>query len=72
MNVKLLLDENISPKVGEMLRAQDGLDAVHVRERGLLQAPDHDVLDRAYAEDRVLVTKNVADFVKLARARPAP
>ena len=69
MNVKLLLDENISPKVGEMLRAQDGLDAVHVRERGLLQAPDHDVLDRAYAENRVLVTKNVEDFVKLARAR---
>ncbi len=69
MNVKLLLDENISPKVGEMLRDQDGLDAVHVRERGLLQAPDHDVLDRAYAEDRVLVTKNVQDFVKLARAR---
>ena len=69
MNVKLLLDENISPKVGEMLRAQDGLDAVHVRERGLLQAPDHAVLDRADAEDRVLVTKNVEDFVKLARAR---
>ena len=68
MDVKLLLDENISPKVGEMLRAQDGVDAVHVRERGLLQAPDRDVLERAYAEDRVLVTKNVEDFVKLARA----
>ena len=69
MNVKLLLDENISPKVGEILRDQNGLDAVHVRERGLLQAPDHDVLDRAYAEDRILVTKNVEDFVKLAGAR---
>ncbi len=69
MDVKLLLDENISPKVGEMLRDQDGLDAVHVRERGLLQAPDQDVLERAFAEDRVLVTKNVEDFVKLARAR---
>ncbi len=69
MDVKLLLDENISPKIGEMLRDQDGLDAVHVRERGLLQAPDHEVLERAYAEDRVLVTKNVEDFVKLARAR---
>ena len=69
MDVKLLLDENISPKVGEMLRAQDGIDAVHVRERGLLQAPDQDVLERAYAEDRLLVTKNVEDFVKLARAR---
>jgi predicted nuclease of predicted toxin-antitoxin system len=27
------------------------------------------VLERAYAEDRVLVTKDVEDFVKLARAR---
>jgi predicted nuclease of predicted toxin-antitoxin system len=69
VNVKLLLDENVSPKVGEILRDQDGLDAVHVRDRGLLQAPDGVVLERAYAEDRVLVTKNVEDFVKLARAR---
>lgn len=69
MNVKLLLDENVSPRVGEILRDQDGLDAVHVRDRGLLQAPDGVVLERSYAEDRVLVTKNVEDFVKLARAR---
>jgi Domain of unknown function (DUF5615) len=59
VDVKLLLDENISPKVGEMLRDQDGLDSVHVRERGLLQAADRDVLERAYVGDRVLVTKNV-------------
>jgi predicted nuclease of predicted toxin-antitoxin system len=69
VNVKLLLDENISPKVAGILREQDGLDAVHVRERGLLQAADQVVLDCAYAEDRVLVTKNVHDFVRLARAR---
>jgi predicted nuclease of predicted toxin-antitoxin system len=69
VNVKLLLDENVSPRVGEILRDQDGLDAVHVRDRGLLQAPDAVVLERSYAEDRVLVTKNVEDFVKLARAR---
>ena len=30
--------------------------------------PTDDVLERAYPEDRVLVTKNVEDFVKLARA----
>jgi predicted nuclease of predicted toxin-antitoxin system len=68
VHVKLLLDENISPKVGEQLRA-DGVDAVGVRERGLLQADDHTVLDKAFAEDRILVTKNVGDFEKLARAR---
>jgi predicted nuclease of predicted toxin-antitoxin system len=27
------------------------------------------VLDRAFAEDRILVTKNVDDFEKLARSR---
>ncbi|MCL2447640.1 MAG: DUF5615 family PIN-like protein [Polyangiaceae bacterium] len=64
MNVKLLLDENLSPKVAEILRDADGIDAVHVRDRGLLRASDAVVLERAYAEDRVLATKNVDDFVK--------
>jgi len=64
VNVKLLLDENLSPKVAEILRDADGIDAVHVRDRGLLRASDAVVLERAYAEDRVLATKNVDDFVK--------
>ena len=66
--VKLLLDENLSPRVAEALRGE-GIDACHVRDRGLLQATDPAVLDRAFAEDRVLVTANVDDFVKLAHAR---
>ena len=68
MNVKLLLDENLSPKVAEILCREDGVDACHVRDRGLLAATDSEVLERAYAEDRVVVTCNVGDFVKLARA----
>ena len=67
--MKLLLDENISPKVAEELARVDGLDACHVRDRGLLAATDAEVLERAYDEDRVLVTSNVGDFLKLARAR---
>ena len=67
--VKVLLDENISPKVAETLAREDGVDACHVRDRGLLAASDREVLDRAFSEDRILVTSNVADFVKLARAR---
>jgi predicted nuclease of predicted toxin-antitoxin system len=55
--------------VAETLRKEDGVDAVHVRDRGLLGALDHTVLEAAFAEDRVLVTSNVDDFVKLARAR---
>jgi predicted nuclease of predicted toxin-antitoxin system len=66
---KLLLDENISPKVAEKLAHEDGIDACHVRDRGLLAATDHEVLECAFNEDRVLVTSNVRDFLKLARAR---
>lgn len=67
--MKLLLDENISPKGAEELARVDGLDACHVRDRGLLAATDAEVLERAYDEDRILVTANVGDFLKLARAR---
>jgi predicted nuclease of predicted toxin-antitoxin system len=66
--VKLLLDENLSPAAAVALVA-DGIDAYHVRDRGILGATDHDLLERAYQEDRVLVTSNVNDFAKLASAR---
>ena len=66
--VKLLLDENLSPRVAEALRGE-GIDACHVRDRGLLHATDAVVLERAFEEDRVLVTANVGDFVRLAHAR---
>jgi predicted nuclease of predicted toxin-antitoxin system len=66
--VKLLLGENLSPAAAVALAAH-GIDACHVRDRGLLSATDREILERAYQDDRVLVTSNVADFVKLARAR---
>jgi predicted nuclease of predicted toxin-antitoxin system len=66
--VKLLLDENISPAVAVALAA-DGVDAWHVRDRGLEGTTDHELLARAYQEDRVLVTLNVGDFEKLVRER---
>ncbi len=46
-----------------------GIDAIHLRDRGLLEATDREVLDQAFNENRVLVTANVGDFLKLARAR---
>jgi predicted nuclease of predicted toxin-antitoxin system len=67
--VKLLFDENMSPIVSEALAREDGLDACHVRDRGLLGSTDAQVLERAFFEDRVLVTANVGDFEMLARAR---
>ncbi len=67
-NVKLLLDENLSPSIAVLL-CQDGVDAAHIRDRGMTGATDAEVLERAYSEDRILVTANVEDFEKLARAR---
>ncbi len=66
-SVKLLLDENVSPTVATTLR-DDGLDAIHVRDRGLLAGTDAAVMDRAFTEDRIVVTSNVNDFVKMVRA----
>lgn len=68
MLVKLLLDENLSPAAAIALAAA-GIDAWHVRDRGLAGTTDHELLDRAYAEDRILVTLNVGDFEKLVRER---
>jgi predicted nuclease of predicted toxin-antitoxin system len=67
--VRLLLDENLSPKVAEVLAREDGIDACHVRDRGMLEASDREVLDRAFAEERILVTANVDDFAKLVEGR---
>ena len=68
MRVKLLLDENISPSAAVAL-VNDGVDAWHVRDRGLEGASDRELLDRAYEEDRILVTLNVADFEVLVSRR---
>lgn len=65
---RLLLDENLSPRVAVDMR-REGHDVVHLRERGRLGITDPQVMALAFDEDRVLVTANVADFRKLAAAR---
>src|SRR6266550_1375041 len=67
--MKFLIDEDLSPKVAERLRIDGGLDVIHVRDRDLLGKPDPVILQRAYDEDRILVTANVKDFQRLARVR---
>ena len=69
-NMKLLIDEDLSPTVANRLRVEDGIDAVHVRDRGKLGEPDHHLLEYAYEEDRILVTCNVGDFRRLVVTRP--
>ena len=65
---KLLLDENLSPSIAVALQ-KDGVDAIHVRDRGMNAASDAAVLEKAFEEDRIVVTVNVDDFARLARAR---
>lgn len=58
--MKLLLDANLSPDVGRRLK-EAGHDAIHVRDIGLLSAPDPEILQAAANEERVLLTAD-ADF----------
>jgi predicted nuclease of predicted toxin-antitoxin system len=62
----LLLDENTSPRIVRALWERE-VDAVHVRDRGLLGASDHEIWKFAKQEGRSIVTINGKDFRKLAR-----
>lgn len=65
-NLKLLLDEDLSPRNANVLCKEDLIDTVAHRDRGYCGALDHEVLELAYQEDRMLVTANVKDFEKFA------
>lgn len=57
-----LVDEMFPPATAGLLRDKYGYDAVHVAEVGLKGAEDAQVAAAARAEDRAVVTENVADF----------
>jgi predicted nuclease of predicted toxin-antitoxin system len=65
--MKFLVDANLSHRVAELLRA-DGHDAVAVREIGMAEAPDNEILERATEEDRILVSHDT-DFATLIASR---
>jgi predicted nuclease of predicted toxin-antitoxin system len=68
--MRLLIDNNLSPRLAERLRVA-GHDVVHVRDIGLQAATDGIVLERAQTENRVLVSAD-ADFgTLLARSHAA-
>lgn len=50
----LLLDENISPNIVEELW-RNGVDALHIRDRNLLEAADHEIWRLANQENRAVV-----------------
>jgi predicted nuclease of predicted toxin-antitoxin system len=67
--VKLLVDQNLSPVVAELLRA-GGHDATHVRDLGLSRASDPVILERA-AQTGAVVLSADTDFGTLLAASGA-
>jgi predicted nuclease of predicted toxin-antitoxin system len=63
--LKLLLDEMYSPGLAEALRAAD-VDASTVIELGLAGSSDLEVFAAAIADERTLLTENVADFARIS------
>jgi predicted nuclease of predicted toxin-antitoxin system len=64
--VRLALDHHYSLLIAEQFRDR-GHDVVAVYERGWHQCSDEELLDRCAADDRVLLTNNVGDFVAIAQ-----
>ena len=69
--MKALLDEQLSPRIAELLRNR-GQDVQAVADRDdLAGQSDRMILDAAAAEDRAVITNNVKDFRPLAAERLA-
>ncbi len=55
--MKFLIDEDLSPYVARYLCEQLLINAVAVRDRGLLGVSDRQILEYAFNEDRIVVTE---------------
>jgi len=64
--LKLLLDEDLSPKVAEFLRKK-GLDALSVHDIKRTGLSDREQLEFSAAQGRCFVTRNRNDYIILTR-----
>jgi len=64
--VDYYLDEDVAVQVAPSLRAL-GLDVLTTRDAERLQTSDESQLDFAARAGRVIVTRNIRDFVRLSR-----
>ena len=62
---RLLLDEMVSPSLKDRCFVED-VDALPIRDRGMLSATDPTVWRFAQREQRAVVTANGRDFIRLA------
>jgi len=62
--MKFYLDEDLSPKIAEILR-RSGIDALSAHEVGMCEVSDQNQLDFAAKGKRCLVTRNRDDFIRL-------
>ncbi len=68
--MKVYLDEDLSPGIALLLRRR-GIDATSAHEVGNSQLEDRAQLAYATREGRAIVTRNVVDLLRLARAAVA-
>lgn len=61
--MKFLADMGISLRTVSWLRSA-GYDVVHLRQQGLQKLPDHEILIKACAEERIILTVDL-DFAQL-------
>jgi len=62
--LKYYIDEDLSPKISEILR-KFHIDAISAHEVSMLQVTDLEQLERSSSEGRCLITRNRNDFIRL-------